>query len=148
MKTAKKIAIGLFIVFVSIQFIRPTSNKDSRILATDFNNTLEVPPRITVLLRRSCYDCHSNNTKYPWYSQIQPMGWILSKHIREGKKELNFSEFGAYSTKKQFSKWKAIKNQIAQNRMPLPSYTLIHKDAILTTEEKNLIITFINNLTQ
>ncbi len=148
MKTAKKIAIGLFIVFVSIQFIRPASNKDSRILATDFTTTLEVSPRITSILRRSCYDCHSNNTEYPWYSHIQPMGWLLSKHIREGKKELNFSEFGAYTVRKQSNKWKAIKNQIAQNKIPLPSYTLIHKDAILTTEEKNLILTFINNLTQ
>jgi hypothetical protein len=146
MKTAKKIAIGLFIVFVGIQFIRPASNKDSRILATDFNNTLEVPPGITVLLRRSCYDCHSNNTKYPWYSQIQPMGWILSKHISEGKKELNFSEFGAYPARKQSSKMKAIKYQITQNKMPLPSYTLIHKEAKLTTEEKHLIITFLNKL--
>jgi hypothetical protein len=76
------------------------------------------------------------------------MGWLLSKHIREGKKELNFSEFGAYTVRKQSNKWKAIKNQIAQNKMPLPSYTLIHKDAILTTEEKKLILTFINNLTQ
>jgi len=147
-KTSKKIVSGLFIILVGIQFIRPASNNDNRVMATDFIKTYKVPAQIGSILRRACYDCHSNNTKYPWYSYIQPMGWLLNKHIKEGKKKLNFSEFGTYSERKQTSKLKSIKNQIEQNKMPLPSYTMVHKNALLTSEEKNLIVTFINNLTQ
>lgn len=148
MKASKKIIVGLFIILVGIQFIRPDSNNDNRVMATDFIKTYEVPAQMGSILRRACYDCHSNNTKYPWYSYIQPIGWLLNKHIREGKKKLNFSEFGTYSERKQISKLKSMKNQIKQNKMPLPSYTMIHPNALLTSEEKNLIITFINNLTQ
>lgn len=148
MKTPKKIVVGLFIILVGIQFIRPESNNGNRVMSTDFIKTYGVPTQIGNIFRRSCYDCHSNNTKYPWYSYIQPMGWLLNKHIREGKKELNFSEFGTYSERKQISKLKSIKNQIEQNKMPLASYTMIHQNAILTSNEKSLIITFINNSTQ
>lgn len=148
MKTSKKIVVGLFIILVGIQFIRPDSNNDNRVMATDFIKTHEVPTQIGSILRRACYDCHSNNTEYPWYSSIQPLGLLLNKHIREGKKKLNFSEFGAYSERKQVSKLKSMKNQIEQNKMPLPSYSMVHKKALLTSEEKNLIITYINNLTQ
>ena len=148
MKTSKKIVIGLFIILVGIQFIRPDSNNDNRVMVTDFVKTYEVPAQISSILRRTCYDCHSNNTEYPWYASIQPMGWLLNKHIKEGKKKLNFSEFGTYSERKQVSKLKSMKNQIEKNKMPLPSYSMVHKKALLTSEEKNLIITYINNLTQ
>ena len=148
MKTSKKIMVGLFIILGGIQFMRPDSNNDSRAIATDFVKTYVVPTQIGSVLKRSCYDCHSNNTEYPWYSYIQPMGWLLNKHIREGKKSLNFSEFGTYSERKQVSKLKSIAKQIEQNKMPLASYTMVHPNAILTSQEKNLIITFINNLTQ
>jgi len=147
-KTSKKIVVGLFIILVGIQFIRPDSNNDNRVMATDFIKTYEVPTQIGSVLRRSCYDCHSNNTEYPWYSSIQPMGWLINKHISEGKKNLNFSEFGTYSQRKQVSKLKSIAKQIEQNKMPLPSYTMIHQNAILTSNEKSLIVTFVNNLTQ
>ena len=148
MNTSKKIVIWLFITLVGIQFIRPDSNNDNRVMVTDFIKTHEVPAQISSILRRTCYDCHSNNTEYPWYSSIQPMGWLLNKHIKEGKKKLNFSEFGTYSERKQVSKLKSMKNQIEQNKMPLPSYSMVHKKALLTSEEKNLIITYINNLAQ
>lgn len=148
MGTAKKMAIGLFIIFAGVQFIQPDFNNSDRIVTVDITtDTFGIPPRITRIIRRSCYDCHSNHTEYPWYSYIQPMGWIINRHIREGKKILNFSEFMSYPARKQAGKWKIIKSQIVQNKMPLPSYELIHKDAMLTNEEKILIITFVNNLT-
>jgi len=147
-KTSKKIVAELFIILVGIQFIRPDLNNDDRVMATDFIKTYAAPTQIGNILRRSCYDCHSNNTEYPWYSYIQPMGWLLNKHIREGKKNLNFSEFGTYSERKQVSKLKSIAKQIEQNKMPLASYTMVHPNAILTSQEKNLIINYINNLTQ
>jgi len=86
-----------------------------------------------------CYDCHSNNTVYPWYNKIQPISYLMENHIKEGKKELNFSNFGTYSKRKQKSKLKAIYNQIKDNEMPLWSYTLIHRNAKLFNKDKALI---------
>ena len=97
-------------------------------------------PETRQLADAACYDCHSNNTTYPWYSNIQPMGWLLANHIKEGKAELNFNEFGSYSERRQQSKLKSIAGQVKENEMPLASYTMLHKNARLTKHQKALII--------
>lgn len=130
--------------FVGIQFIPTTRNQSVLILQTDFNNTFEVPYNIQNILKKSCYDCHSNNTNYPWYHKIQPASWLLENHIKEGKKGLNFSEFGAYSKRRQKSKLKSIINQIKDDEMPLYSYTLIHSDAKLSEGNKKDLIDWLS----
>lgn len=132
--------------FVGIQLIPTTRNQSNVVLATDFIKTFEVPYNIQNILKKSCYDCHSNNTNYPWYNKIQPASWLLENHIQEGKKELNFSEFGAYSKRRQKSKLKSIINQIKDDEMPLYSYTLIHKDAKLSEVDKELLISWMGKL--
>ncbi|MDQ6763113.1 MAG: heme-binding domain-containing protein, partial [Bacteroidota bacterium] len=82
----------------------------------------------------------SNNTRYPWYVNLQPMSWIMARHISNGKKDLNFSEFGSYSLRKQQSKLKAIASQVKDGDMPISSYTIMHTDAKLSGEQKELII--------
>jgi len=139
----RRILIFLLIVLVGIQFIPTKRNESVVVLDTDFSKTFNLPDNIQVLLKKSCYDCHSNNTNYPWYNKIQPASWFLEKHIKDGKKELNFSEFGSYSKRKQKSKLKAIINQIKDNEMPLSSYTLIHQDAKLTERDKKDLIAWI-----
>ncbi len=99
-----------------------------------------VPDSDSNVLATACYDCHSNNTRYPFYVHIQPVAWLMSKHIKNGKADLNFSEFGTYSVRKQQSKLKAIINSIQNDEMPLSSYKLMHKDANLTQDEKALIV--------
>lgn len=134
----------LLLVFVAIQFIQPVRNQNGQAVATDITNVYTLPGNVQVLFRKACYDCHSNNTKYPWYASIQPNGWWLASHIRAGKAELNFSEFGAYSIRRQRSKLRAIENSIQDGTMPLASYTLIHEDARLSEEEKATIIDWIS----
>tara|TARA_R110001583_G_scaffold54108_2_gene166160 strand:- start:1489 stop:1941 length:453 start_codon:yes stop_codon:yes gene_type:complete len=146
MKALKKIILFLFIAFVGIQFIPTTRNESTEILETDFTQSFEVPQNIQGLLKTSCYDCHSNNTSYPWYNKFQPVSWMLQNHVNNGKKELNFSEFGAYSNRKQKSKFKSIISQIKDDEMPLFSYTLIHGDAKLSESDKKLITNFITKL--
>jgi len=107
------------------------------------NNTQE---NISALLQESCYDCHSNNTEYPWYNKVQPVAWFLEDHINEGKEELNFNEWDAYSNRRKNSKLKSIISQVKDDEMPLASYTLIHKDAKLSNSEKTLIIDYMKNL--
>jgi hypothetical protein len=98
-----------------------------------------VPGSVEGILKTSCYDCHSNKTCYPWYANIQPMGWVLANHIKDGKDDLNFNEFGTYTKRRQLSKLKAIGSSVKEGTMPLPSYTLLHQDAILSKEEKTLV---------
>ena len=145
MRILKKILLVLLIGFIAIQFIQPVRNKSVQVLPTDISKTVSVPENVKQILRTSCYDCHSNNTNYPWYNYMQPTAWILANHIKHGKKDLNFSEFGSYSIRKQQSKFKSIASQIKDGEMPLASYTLIHRNARLTTEQKKLIIDWAQN---
>jgi len=146
MKVVKKVLILLLIVFVGIQFVPTNRNQSTEILDTDFSKTFEVPQDVQQLLETSCYDCHSNNTNYPWYNKIQPVSWFLEHHIEEGKEELNFSDFGSYSGRKQKSKLKSVISQIEDNKMPMPSYTVMHADAKLSEADKKLLINWVTNL--
>jgi hypothetical protein len=140
MKWRKKILLSLLVVLILIQFIQPARNKSSRILSTDLTKTLDVSGHVHSILTIACYDCHSNNTNYPWYSRIQPFGWLLARHIRNGKAKLNFSEFGSYSLRMQISKLNEIANSIKDGTMPLSSYTIIHLNARLSKADKSLLI--------
>jgi len=134
------------IVLVGIQFFPTSRNQSDEILSSDFTKLYEVPNNINQLLETSCYDCHSNNTNYPWYSNLQPLAWVLEHHIDEGKEELNFSEFGSYSNRRKRNKLKSIVNQIKKDQMPLSSYTLLHGDARFSENEKTEIVEYIDGL--
>ena len=143
MNRVKKILLAILIVLIVIQFIQPARNKSGQVLATDMAAMYKIPDTVQAVLKVACYDCHSNNTNYPWYTYLQPVGWMLANHIRHGKKELNFNEFGSYTARRQRSKLKAIANQVKDGEMPLNSYTLMHKDARLTREQKQLIMEWV-----
>ena len=141
----KKIALAGGIVLALIQFIQPARNQSGQVLDTDISSVVAVPEQVQNILKNACYDCHSNNTDYPWYTHVQPVGWIMGKHVRDGRKKLNFSDFGALSERRRESKLKAIAGQIENDEMPLSSYTWMHKRAILTQVDKDLIITWANS---
>ena len=106
----------------------------------------DIPNNIKKKLQVSCYDCHSNNTNYPWYNKIQPVAWFLEDHIKDGKKELNFNTWNTYSTRRKKSKLKSIISQIKDDKMPLASYTLIHGDTKLTEKEKKELFEWLTQL--
>lgn len=140
MKVFKKIVLFLLIVFVCIQFIPTNRNQSTEILDTDITKTFKVPQNIQTLLNESCYDCHSNNTNYPWYNKIQPVSFLLERDINQGKKELNFSELGGYSNRRQKSKLKSLISQVKDDKMPIASYVLMHSNAKLSESEKKEIM--------
>jgi hypothetical protein len=140
----KKIFIGLLLILMAIQFIRPSQNKSTEAQTNDIAVTMNVPDEVNIIIRKACYDCHSNTTNYPWYAHIQPVAWWLNHHIEEGKDELNFSEFGGYKTKRKIKKFNEIASEVTNGEMPLDSYTWIHKDAKLTKEEAKLLINWAN----
>lgn len=146
MKLLKNIVTLFFIILIGIQFIPTTYNTSNEVLETDFMNTFNAPQNIKNLIKISCYDCHSNNTQYPWYSKIQPGGWFMDGHIMDAKKELNFSEFGDYSDRRKKSKLKSMISQIKDGEMPLWSYTLIHREAKLSEEDKLKLTDWLTNL--
>lgn len=139
MNRFKKILLVFIAVFIAIQFIQPAHNKSEQVLPTDFAKLFILPNNVQSVLQNACYDCHSNNTKYPWYTNIQPVGWMMAKHIKNGKEKLNFSDFGSNTIRKQISKLKEIVNQVKDDEMPLSSYKLMHKNARLSAEDKTLV---------
>lgn len=126
-------------VAVAIQFYRPARNLSAGPFPNDIAAHYATPEPVREILHRACYDCHSDNTRYPWYVNVQPVGWWMGSHIREAKRHLNFSEFSAYSAKRAASKMKGVREEVEKRDMPLESYTIIHRDAKLTAAEIRLV---------
>lgn len=146
MRILKIILLIVLLVFVGIQFIPTNRNQSDIVPATDLMEIYNVPEKVEVIFKTSCYDCHSNNTAYPWYNKIQPTSWIMQGHIKKGKKELNFNEFGSYSERKQKGKFKSILSQVKDGEMPLSSYLLMHNNAKLSEKDKKDIEDWINKI--
>ncbi len=142
----KKIMLGLLAALVVIQFIHPAKNANAEITAMDITKMYAVPDSVQLILKKACNDCHSNNTVYPWYNNIQPVAWWLNNHIEEGKEELNLSEFGKRPLARQAKKLKKLAREVEEGEMPMDSYTWIHKDAKLTEAEKNMLMTWARTL--
>lgn len=138
-KVIKSFLIFLLIILIIIQFFRPEKNISATISANDITTKFAVPDDVKKILETSCYDCHSNNTNYPWYSEVQPFAWWLDGHIKDGKRGLNFSEFETYRLRKQYKRFEDINEQVKSGEMPLSSYTLIHRYAKLNNDQKLLI---------
>jgi len=138
----KKILVFLVAVLVIIQFFHPKKNESVTLAANSIAAVFVVPDSVKKILAVSCNDCHSGHTAYPWYSKIQPVDWWLNNHINEGKKELDFDEFASYRPRRQYKKMEEIIKQVKEDEMPLNSYTWIHKDAILTADQKQALITW------
>ncbi|SNB43937.1 conserved hypothetical protein [Flavobacterium psychrophilum] len=144
-KSIKKILFIGLIIFLLMQLYQPARNISfEQDITGNFTKVYNVPKNVEIILRTSCYDCHSNNTYYPWYSYIQPVRFFMESHIKEGKENLNFNEWGNYSDRKQNNKLDRIAKQIKSNEMPLSSYTMIHKNAILTASQKKEVLDWIN----
>ena len=136
----------LLVAFITIQFFRPTKNKAEGTSSNDITKLYAVPPEVQTILKTSCYDCHSNNTEYPWYSYVQPVAWWLNNHIVDGKKDLNFSEFASYRIKRQYKKMEEINKLVKEDEMPLDSYLWIHKNSKLNTDQKLVIANWVKSV--
>lgn len=142
-KIIKVSAIVMVVVFLLIQLIPRDHNESIANPANGIAKVYAVPDNVGAILKRSCYDCHSDRTDYPWYAQLQPFRLMLDNHIRNGKAELNFDEYSAYTARKQRSRLRAIGESLDEGSMPLSSYTLIHKDAKLSKEDKATLINWV-----
>lgn len=136
----RKILLVLLGILFIIQFIKPSKNIAEGEQPNNIAKKYTISTEVSSILKKACNDCHSNNTFYPWYSEIQPVAWFLDDHVKDGKKHLNFDEFLTYDAKKQDHKMEEFLESQTEGWMPLDSYKWIHKNAILTAEEKQLLI--------
>ena len=145
MKKALKVVLLILAVgFIAIQFFQIDKTNPQIVQANTLESSVTVPPDVSMVLGRSCNDCHTNNTVYPWYANVQPFGWFLKDHIDEGKRKLNLSEFSTYAGRKKVKKLEEICEQVESAEMPLPSYLWIHRDAVLKDTEKKTLCDWVN----
>ena len=114
--------------------------------ATDLISLTSANTGVSELLKTACYDCHSNQPTYPWYTNIAPVSWWIKHHINEGSSHLNFSLWGTYSDKRKNHKLEECIEMIEEGEMPMTSYTLIHKEAKLTDAQKMQLVEFFKSL--
>lgn len=131
-KILKIIVIVLFVAFIAIQFYRPARVNPEINPAEEIAG---VPENVDKILQKSCNDCHTNNTDWIWYSSIAPVSWKMVEHVEEGRREMNFSVWNTYETRRKDHKLEEICEQIETREMPLPSYLWIHWNTKLTDEE-------------
>jgi hypothetical protein len=132
-KVLRFLVPGLLVTFIAIQFI-PVDRSNPPV-----ESEIPAPPAIRSLLRNSCYDCHSNEVVWPWYSNVAPISWLVATDVEEGRKELNFSTWSRYNAKKQTRKLKEIWEEIEEGEMPPSSYVLMHSQASLSSAEQEIL---------
>ncbi|HEX6124015.1 MAG TPA: heme-binding domain-containing protein [Pyrinomonadaceae bacterium] len=138
-KVSKILVIVIVLGFIAIQFVRPDFTNPPVVQAETLAASTDVPPEVQRVLTRSCNDCHSNETVYPWYSNVTPFNWFLSDHIDEGRHELNFSKWNTYTREQKIHKLDELCEVVEEGAMPLPSYLWIHHDAALSQAESQLL---------
>jgi hypothetical protein len=128
----KRFVLGLVIVLAAIQFVRPDRTNPPVTAAQAVQTAASVSPAVDAILKRSCYDCHSSETRWPWYSAVAPMAWGVANHVKEGRAQMNFSEWGTYPAKKRVALLEKMCDEVREGRMPLKQYVWLHRDATLS----------------
>ena len=142
----KKILVILLVAFILIQFFPIDKNNPAPTPQMDFLNIKNTPESTAKLIRNGCYDCHSNESKYPLYSNFQPVAWFLKDHIDEGRRKLNFSTFATYEPKRQAHKLFEAIEMVEKDEMPLDSYTIIHSEAKYTEAQKQEVLQYFKKI--
>ena len=146
MRAYRKIWFFLLLLVVVIQFIQPKKNISKGSDENDISRVYNIPGGIHETFTQKCYDCHSNNTRYPWYFNVQPIGWWLAAHVYQGKEHLNFSEFKTYQPDKVRKKLEDISEVVEKREMPLKPFVLLHPDTEITPEDERAINQWIRSL--
>lgn len=134
-----RIAIVVAIAFLAIQVYRPARTNPPVDPARTIHATMNVPPAVDAILKRSCNDCHSHETHWPWYSNIAPVSWLLVDDVNEGRAHMNFSEWAAYPPNDAKHALEEICEEVKEGEMPLKAYVLTHPSARLSDEERRTL---------
>ena len=145
MKLGKKIAWGLLLVFVGMQFIKPDKNLGLPEELEPFLVETNPSESVREILGRACMDCHSNQTSYPWYNQVAPVSYWIADHVKQGKGHLNFSAWDSYEVKRKDHKLEEVIETVESGEMPLKEYTWTHQGASLTSQERQALLDWAKN---
>jgi len=145
-KILKVGGIGLAVLLIVIQFYRPERLNPAVDPAGDISAQVPVPPAVRSILERSCFDCHSNRTRWPWYSNVAPASWLVARDVTEGRERLNFSEWGSYKQGKRVSRLEMMIAEVDKGEMPLNNYLLLHGEAALTEADKDTLCAWAEQL--
>jgi hypothetical protein len=146
MSKSQRVGSLIIILLVVMQFVQPKKNQSEVVSENDINKVYSMPSELNQMLAKKCYDCHSNNTRYPWYANLQPLGWWLAAHVHDGKEELNFSEFKTYSPKRVAHKMEELVEVVEDREMPLKAYTIFHPGTEITSDEEKMIKDWVASL--
>jgi len=135
----KWLLIGLLVIFLGIQFIRPARTNPAIDQAQTIEAHTQMTPEVASILDRSCRDCHSNKTVWPWYTQVAPVSWWLADHVNDGRRDLNMSEFGKLPRDRQERKLRQMCDEVSDGIMPLSSYLPMHPKARLSEQDKKVL---------
>jgi len=143
MKTFRRILkwtiIVLVVAFVAIQFVRPAMTNPAVDESQTINALTQMKPEVASILDRSCRDCHSNKTVWPWYTQVAPVSWWLSNHVNDGRRNLNLSDWGKLPRDRQERKLRQMCDEVTDGQMPLSSYLPMHPAARLSEQDKKTL---------
>jgi len=135
LKWARRAGIVLLVALLLSQFYRPAQTNPPTEPGNTLIDRLDPPPAVAQLLKRSCYDCHSHETRWPWYSQVAPASWLVAYDVNEAREHLNLSDWGAYSERAAVHKIEEMCEEVEEGEMPLWFYILLHRDATVRAEE-------------
>ncbi|MCB9184601.1 MAG: heme-binding domain-containing protein [Flavobacteriales bacterium] len=142
----RRFLLFLLLAFAIAQFVRPDTTNPTRDPANDLIAVTHPSAEVTALLRAACYDCHSHETRYPWYVSITPVNWWMQHHVDEGREEFNMSEWGARKAKWQRHKAEESVEMVKKREMPLDSYTWGHPEARLTDAQRQALASYFSGL--
>ncbi len=134
MKVLPKVALGFGVLVLLIQVVRPEQTNPP------VTGEIQAPAEVMNLLKRSCYDCHSNESKWPWYSQVAPVSWLVTKDVNDGRKHLNFSLWQGFEEGRKLKKFKEIAEEVGEGEMPMAIYLKLHPEAKLTPAQTTLLV--------
>ena len=138
-KALKLTAIVLALLFAGAQFVRPARTNPAGAAGQSLEEMSPPPAHVQKILDRSCMDCHSYRTRWPWCSNVSPVSWFVVEHVKDGRRELNFSRWGSYNEAERASLLKAVCGTVREGYMPLGSYTLVHRGGVLAEEDVKAI---------
>jgi hypothetical protein len=133
---------GAGLLFAALQLTNPARTNPSVAPGRDLLASNAPPAEVAALLRAACYDCHSFETKWPWYSRVAPMSWLVADHVNEGRERLNFSNWPHDDPQRAAKRWNRISDEVGSGDMPLPSYAWIHPQARLPAGQREFLVTW------
>lgn len=144
-KVLRYVLLAVLLGLIVIQFINRPERINEPVSPNDIIETLQVNADIAGMLKSACYDCHSNQPRYPWYANVAPFSWMIAEHIEHGREELNFSEWATFSARRRDHKLEEMIEEVEEGHMPLPNYVRMHREAKLTDEQIEVLKNWVTN---